>query len=360
MNHRIESALCALILCLVCVGCGREALDELVPVRELSYNRVERNTALVVKGDITPIFDEQLTLSGYEEQVYRVKAEEYENMVETYQLTLKQVTCGVGDMVKAGNVLVGYSSSELDGQIQEKEKEKRTAVLELEHVKRLAEIDSGTDYSGQLHSIEQQIKACDFYIEDVEEKYDEINIICERDGIVRYVNPTLYDGYVMPGSELVRVSQDNGYYQVEVDDTASFETGKAYPAGNSMAEYMLEVVELEDASNIMLDGVTEKHENKLEKQYEMLTENRIIYFKPVDTDIKMLEKNVRLETELPVLRDVCYVNQRAVIHRGDCDYVYVVDEEGKRRACSVGLGRVVGEYQIITEGLAGGEVVTLP
>jgi hypothetical protein len=62
MNRILLTVFVSLIV-LDCAGCTGQSMDELVPVRELSYNRVEKNTVIVQKGDITPAFDKPLELA---------------------------------------------------------------------------------------------------------------------------------------------------------------------------------------------------------------------------------------------------------------------------------------------------------
>ena len=358
MNRMIVIVFVFIIVCVTCTGCGSSSLDELVPVRDLSYNRIEKNTALVVKGDITPVFDKTLELAGYEEIKYREDSEEYEALEAVYKLKLAAVNCQVGQQVRKGDVLVSFTSEELDKQIKEKEEEKRLAKLELQHVKELEEIDDESGYSEQIKSIKQQIKICDLYIQDISSKYEEINIICEEDGVVRYINPSLLEGYIVPNSDLIIVSRDDGYYEAQVDDTISFDESKAYEAGSGMERYELKV--MENAAGNMDDN--DVKDNTLSSADSAINDEKkhMVYFKPINNDGRMLEKTILMETELNVLENVCYVDKQALISKDDGEYVYVVDDQGHRRAVSVKTGDIVGEYCIILEGLSGGETVTLP
>lgn len=343
-----------------CTGCGESSLDEMVPVRDLSYNRIEKNTVLVVKGDITPVFDKPLELVGYEEKRYRENSDEYEALESAYKLELKAVNCQVGGQVKKGDTLVSFTSEELDQQIDEKKEEKRLAELELKHVEKLAKLDPASDYSGQLEGIKQQIKICDLYIQDINDKYGEINIICEDDGVVRYINPSLFDGYVVPNSDLIIVSWDKGYYEAQVEDTVAFDAAKTYEAGSGVEKYELKLMDEEE----LLDRKAEDNEDVSDLEGESVNDaaqhTHTVYFKPVNSDGRMLEKTILMETELNTLRNVCYVDKQAIISKDEGDYVYVVDEEDHKRAVSVKTGDIVGDYCIILEGLSGGEIVTLP
>lgn len=367
MNRKIVFAFMILAAGVICTGCDGSSLDELVPVRDLSYNRIEKNTALVVRGDITPAFDKPLELVGYEEKRYRENSDEFEALEEALKLKIKSVNCQVGEQVKKGDVLVSFTSEELDRQIKDKEEEKRLAKLELEHIKKLAKLDTSSDYSGRITGIKQQIKICDLYIQDINDKYGEINIICEEDGAVRYINPSLYDGYVVTNNDLIIVSRDAGYYEAKVDDTVSFDPEKTYEAGSGAAKYELRVMDdaLENNDENNNNGNNNDANDKNEGDTDgdpVINENgtHTIYFKPVNSDGKMLEKTILMEAELDVVKDVCYVDKQAIISKESGDYVYMVDEEGRRRAISVKKGDIVGDYCIILDGLTGGERVTLP
>lgn len=365
---------CVLILGMSAVavlltGCrGMAALDALVPVRELTYNRVEKNTAVVVKGDITPVFDKTLELSGYEETRYRENNEEFEALEDAYKLTLKAVNCQVGKQVKKGEVLVSFSSAELDREINERKEERRLKELELEHIEKLAELDKASDYSGQLAAARQNIKVCDLYIQDINSKYDEINIVCEKDGVVRYINPELAMGRVVTGTDLIIVSQDDGYYKAAIEDTVSFDTTRTYIAGNGAVGYELKVMDnaiVDNDEEAEIDKSGEPASEAGDNASEEMTgdgENadmRIVCFEPIDAEGKILENSIRLTTELNTVKNVCYVDKESIISTDNGDYVYVVNEDEKRRAVRVKTGDVVGDYCIILSGLYGGEIVVL-
>ena len=364
MNRILLTVFVSLIV-LDCAGCTGQSMDELVPVRELSYNRVEKNTVIVQKGDITPAFDKPLELAGYEEIRYRENSDEYSALETAYNITLKAVNCEVGQYVKKGDVLVSFASAELDRQIKDKQEEKRLASLELEHIKKLERIDSNTDYSAQIEGIRQQIKICELYIQDINDEYAKINIICEENGVVRYVNPSLFDGYVMPDSDLVIVSHDKGYYEAEVDDTVTFDKSGTYVAGNCDARYELKVMDEADndsADKTMIDDNSynaDVSEDAGDLSYEQQNKKKV-YFTPIDNNNTILEKTIQLQTKLKAVKNVCYVDRQAIISKDDNEYVYVVDDKGRRRAVEVKTGDVVDNYCIILDGLKGGETVSLP
>ncbi|MCR5700854.1 MAG: hypothetical protein K6G76_01770 [Lachnospiraceae bacterium] len=358
MNKMIMTFFSMLIISLICTGCENTSMDELVPANDITYNKIEKNTVVVEKGDITPVFDKPLELAGYEEKKYREDSDEYEALKAAYELTLKSVNCEVGQKVKKGDVLVSFTSKELDGQIKEKQEEKRLAALELEHIKKLAKINDTENYDEQMESIKQQIKICDLYIQDISDKYNEINIVCEEDGVVRYIDSSLFDGYVATNSDLIIVSKDDGYYETEVDNTVSFDAEKTYEAGSGATKYELAVLEKVDGK--LSDEKAENNERISNTNEKKEPQTHVAYFKPINNNGQMLEKSIRLETELNTLKDVCYVDKQAIIRMENAEYVYMVDDEGKRRAVKVITGDVVDNYCIILDGLSGGERVALP
>ena len=107
------SACMILMLCLA-TGCGNADIDALVPAQDYSVSSMERTTADVQKGELTPEFNQQMELSGYSEIIYNVKENEFNELQAKYKPTLDKVTVKVGDWVQEGDTLVSFKSEVLE------------------------------------------------------------------------------------------------------------------------------------------------------------------------------------------------------------------------------------------------------
>jgi hypothetical protein len=161
------------------------------------------------------------------------------------------------------------------------------------------------------------------------------------------------------------VSHDKGYYEAEVDDTVTFDKSGTYVAGNGAARYELKV--MDEAENDSDDKAmiadnsdnADVSEDAGDLSYEQQNKKKV-YFTPIDNNNTILEKTIQLQTKLKAVKNVCYVDRQAIISKDDNEYVYVVDDKGRRRAVEVKTGDVVDNYCIILDGLKGGETVSLP
>jgi multidrug efflux pump subunit AcrA (membrane-fusion protein) len=71
------------------------------------------------------------------------------------------------------------------------------------------------------------------------------------------------------------------------------------------------------------------------------------------------QDTLQMKVQKPTIRDAVYVDSSAIRVVNGSYYVYLLDENGFRQAVEVQVGDVVDGYTIITDGLSGGEQVTL-
>ena len=327
----------AVLLALILTGCGNAAEDALVSPEIPEYNAMVPKTAEVIRGDLTPQYSARLDLLGYERVHYQFTQAEYEEMYGSYQLKIDEILVNVGDFVEKGEVMVSFHSDMLDKQIRDYEKQIEDARLSIEHLKRLSAIDPTEDHSDEIASLNREIQVAGLYIDDIEETYRKLNLISESDGFVSFISTTLREGYVTPGSDLILVDKSRGLYTTEKTEGYDFKPGEIYTAHLGKVEHRVEVVETPEGED-----------------------SGKVYFMPLDGEDEMPEKNLMLEFELPAVKDACYVNRQAVYDKDDIYFVYVVQENGMRRAVEVTPGDKIGNYLIIKEGLNGGENVELP
>ena len=336
-RQKLKITALAAVLALSFTGCGNAVEDALVPPVMPVYNPVEPGTVEVLRGDLKPRFSAKLELLGYEQSRYQFSTAEFEEVNNIYGLKLDEIHVSVGDRVHAGDVMVSFHSEMLDEQIRENEKKISEANLEIDHLKRVSAIDSDQDNSAEISRLNREIEVARLYISDVNEIYRKLNVISEVDGYVSYVNNALEAGYLTGGQDMVVVDRSDGIYATDKIEGFDFKAGETYTAEYGNLTRKLQVVDPPEGQS-----------------------GDRVYFQPVDAEGEMLEKELKLEFELPVMKDVCYVNQRAIFKKNDMYFVYVVKENGMRTAVVVTPGDTVDNYRIIKEGLSGGEQLELP
>lgn len=334
--NKCRRALIFFSMALALSGCGSEKEDPLVPPVEPSYDAVVPTITVVEKGDVTPSYEMELQLMGYDRKRYKYSFAEYTELSETYELEVEDVLVNVGETVEEGDVMVSFHSKVLDEKIRENQLKMNEAAIEIEHLKVLQMINSNKDYSYDIEKQERDMNAAALHISDVRDTYRRLSMIAEADGVVASVNSIVQNGYIKPDTDIVEVVSSKGYYIAPKNSVGlDFKTGEKYTATTLVSEYQLEVVDTPEG---------ESSDN--------------VYFKTVGVE-NMIEKELTLKLELPLQKDVCYVNERAILRKGDHTYVYVVNEEGLCTAVEVELGERFDENVIVKKGLEGGENVAL-
>ena len=166
---------------LMTTGCSNEKLDPLVEPRHIEDLSSERTTMVVEKGDLVPIFEASATLAGFNETDYRVDSNQIDDMETMYEITGHELKVSVGDSVKAGDVLVSFSSKVLDEKLKDNQTKVTEANLEIEHLEKLQAIDPSLDYSGDIAELNEDIGLANKYIEDINETYASLNLVATED-----------------------------------------------------------------------------------------------------------------------------------------------------------------------------------
>ena len=325
------------VLLLSLTGCGEAVEDDLVSPETPSYNSYVPKTTDVIRGDLERKFEQRLDLMGYDRVRYRFTEAQYMELYGTYQLEVDEVHVNLGDKVHDGDLMVSFHSKVLDDKIKENEKKITDAGLSIEHLKNLEAIDPSADHSEEIKRLEREISVARLYITDVNDTYRKLNIYSEVNGYVSAVDSALQDGFVYPGKDLIVVDVDDGYYKMEKPEYYTFRVGEIYTATARYSEFQVEVIDPPEGGS-----------------------DSYIFFRPVGLEGEILEKNLMLKFELPVLKDACYVNRQAVFEKNGQYFVYVVREDGMREAVYITKGEQYGNFLIVKDGLEGGEKVELP
>lgn len=358
------AAICVALLSLSMLsGCGESDMESLCLPRDLSQAGVDRNTAEVEKGDLSPVYENIIELAGYEETSYKVEKEKADELENLYEAKLDKVHVSVGDRVKAGDTLISFKSESLSKELRQYENAKSEASLEKEHYEKLMQIDSSLDYRDEIAALEKDIELANTHIQDVNDAYDSINIIAEKDGVVKFINQSVQDGFLIVAAPMITVADDAGYYVMDfygngdeatssdakmVTTDVEFHVGDVCPAKTFMSEYQVEVIEDPTKYGTETDAVA--------TGTDAVSDGKV-YFKLVgDSAIK--DNYLTVVVELPEIKGALYVDKKGVIFTDTQDYAYK-QVDGEFIATKVTVGDNVGQYIIIKEGLEEGDVVSV-
>ncbi|MBR4758795.1 MAG: biotin/lipoyl-binding protein [Lachnospiraceae bacterium] len=343
-------------------------MDPLVDPLYIDTAGVERATVLVKRGNLAPVYQREIELSGYGEMAYRVEKDLLYKLETQYEASVDELHVEVGDRVKEGDVLLSFSSEVLEDRLSDSERTLRHAKLDIEHYRKLEDIDPLSDYRNEIGDLEDDSTLAKLYIEDVEKTYAEINVISTGEGVVSFVDPSVLDGFLKVGTPMIKVIQDDGYYTCDLDDHSElhagedqvdFSPGQHFIARSMFAEFEVETIEKPtgEVSGNSVDG------------------DNIVYFKLVGVDENAIkEKKLTIYKELKEIKNVLYVEQAALIHPADTIqsfgaapsdvndgyYVYKMQDDGTFRVQKVVPGDLCGKYIVIKEGLEEGDVVSIP
>ena len=355
----------------------------------------QKNTVVVEKGDLTPTYERTVMLSGYNEEIYRLEQNQLSKMEEDYEAVFDEVKVEVGDTVSEGDVLLTFTSEALDKKLADSQETKRKAELSIEHYRNLMYINDDLDFSEDIASLENDIYLANVYINDVNETYNSLNVVAKGSGTVSFVSDTVKDGYIKPGSPLIKIVSDDGYYEMPLEEEegpnmrheigsdatgtdaleVKFHVGDRFKARNGLSEFTLEVIEKPDSSNASETeendedtetDETDETEAEAEADAEPATKtdakeitDDTIYFRMVD-DVLVNEKQLILFDELPEIKNVCYVDKRVLSEYEGEVFVYREGEDGIFQSVKVKIGQVIGNNVIIREGLEEGDTVSIP
>lgn len=310
-------------------GCGSGGQQAAV-IEQEPYEKMTYQTAEVQRGDLNPSITLTLSAEGYEQIKYNATSAE---------LKLDKLHVSVGDRVQKGDLLVSFEAESIDLMIAGYEEQKEQNELLVEHYENLMRIDASADYTDDITNLKEDIQVARLYIEEAKSRLSDYQIVAKEAGTITEINADLRDGYYKPGATLLTEVCGTGNYSAATEDTEVFTVGETYTAEAGVASYELRLVDITE---------------------EILT------FEPV-SDMSSVSKTneLTLTVEKPPLTDVVYVDKAAIQSVAgeedtqDTYFVYVMEDDGYRKAVFVTTGDQVNGYTVITQGLKGGEKVTL-
>lgn len=309
-----------------CASGGKQA----VTIEQEPYEKITYQTVEVQRGNLNPSVTLTLSVEGYEQINYSATNSE---------LKLDKLHVSVGDKVQKGDVLVSFESESIEQMIADYEEKKKQNELLVEHYENLMRIDASADFQADITMLREDIQVAQLYIEEAKSRLSDYQIVAKEEGTITRINDYLQNGYYRPGATLLTEVCGTGNYSAATEDTEPFTVGETYTAEAGVASYELRLVDITET---------------------------VLTFEPI-SDMSSVSKTneLTLTVEKPQLTDVVYVDkdaiQRVEGEEGNQDtcFVFVMEEDGYRNAVLVTTGDTVNEYTVITQGLNGGEKVTL-
>lgn len=299
------------------------------------YSKVEFNTEKVSSGDIQSTLTLELKPDGYSSKDYSIQQSDYQ---------IDEVKVKKGDKVAKGDVMIQFKATEIQKTIDQYTEQKEKDRLLIDHYTRLAEIDKSQDYSADIASAKEDMDVADTYIKEQNERMKDYQLIAAKAGTVTYIDSDLQYGYVTAGQTLITVDSGSSDYVSETNDTYKFKEGEVYEADFQEATFSLKLIKCE------------KYKSKATGE-----EMQKVTFQPVVDMAGVTEADtLKMVIEKPVVKNVIYVNKKAVFTGSDDKtYAYVVDDAGNRSAVEVTVGDTVDDKTIIKSGLKAGEQVVV-
>lgn len=323
MGRKGKGILCVCVGVLLLSGCGA-AEQSVVTIERTPYEKLSYETTEVKRGNLVPEISLKLEQEGYEKINYQATGKDLE---------LDTVYVSVGDHVEKGDILVSFRSESVQEIIDTYEEQREQNQLLIDHYTRLMQIDTGLDYGGDIEALQNDIGIANLYIEEAQEKLSRYQIVAEKSGTITKMDAYLQNGVFMPDKQLITQVCGTGNYLTEKPEGYEFTPGDIYTAEAGINAYELKVSEV--------------------------TENSVIFTPVSDMSAVAEGSTLQMTVKQPEVTDAVYVNANAVKEVDGAYYVYLLNENGYREAVSVTVGDCVGEYRIITDGLSGGEKVTL-
>lgn len=299
------------------------------------YSKVEFNTEKVSSGDIQSTLTLELKPDGYSSKDYSIQQSDYQ---------IDEVKVKKGDKVAKGDVMIQFKATEIQKTIDQYTEQKEKDRLLIDHYTRLAAIDKSQDYSADIASAQEDMDVADTYIKEQNERMKDYQLIAAKAGTVTYIDSDLQYGYVTAGQTLITVDSGSSDYVSETNDTYKFKEGEVYEADFQEATFSLKLIKCE------------KYKSKATGE-----EMQKVTFQPVVDMAGVTEADtLKMVIEKPVVKNVIYVNKKAVFTGSDeKTYAYVVDDAGNRSAVEVTVGDTVDDKMIIKSGLKAGEQVVV-
>lgn len=354
--------LACLTMCLA--GCGEYTETAEVEIPRKIYQKSEYVTTTVNRGDMKP------------ELVLKLKAQVADQVkysVNLLDAEVEEVYVTTGEKVEKGQLLVSFKSEKTKKEIEDYSAELEEKQLMLEHYTRMSLYDlqprdyyvkekkeyplyqeqedninaerdadnkrrKAVDYDLTIEQLQSDVNLASMYLEEANARLEECQIRAEEDGVISFISQGLMSGYVEPGAMVITEITGESSYVAYTIDTYDFQIGDTYEAEDESSSYKMTVSEVSEESS----------------------GTRTIVFVPDSTLLDPPDNDSLVMTiQKQQLKDVVYVDAKAVNTVNDRSMVYLVSPEGFLDVREVELGEQVDDVVVIKSGLDGNEKVAI-
>lgn len=349
-------------------GCGGSE-RALVHIGTPSIEEKDYTTTFVVRGDVTYELEEELHLVNYVESKYGLSSKLMDSMM-LKDVAFDKLYVSVGDKVKKGDVLLTMSSKSLEDEIDSYTEQKEKAQLEKIHYNNRTAIDNDEDNSIAIARCDQDINVATGYLTELESKKENLTIRADEDGEVIDISDQAISGTMSNTDGLLTIASGDDTYFLETEEKTTLSVGQIVTSTNKLLRYDMVVTNVEKSSAgtkvyFKILGIEGKVENEAELAASLVgmaspgdaTETDAMKDAQVSDREKIIVHGLTVPIAEETRKDVLYVASSAVTERDGRYYVFMIDEHGARVSREIKVESVLGEYAIITDGLAEGDEV---
>lgn len=364
--NRAGVVLLAAMLVLSASGCGGSE-RALVHIGTPSIEEKDYTTTFVVRGDVTYELEEELHLVNYVESKYGLSSKLMGSMM-LEDVAFDKLYVSVGDKVKKGDVLLTMSSKSLEDEIDSYTEQKEKAQLEKIHYNNRTAIDNEEDNSIAIARCDQDINVATGYLTELESKKENLTIRADEDGEVIDISDQAISGTMSNTDGLLTIASGDDTYFLETEEKTTLSVGQIVTSTNKLLRYDMVVTNVEKSSAgtkvyFKILGIEGKVENEAELAASLVgmaspgdaTETDAMKDAQVSDREKIIVHGLTVPIAEETRKDVLYVASSAVTERDGRYYVFMIDEHGARVSREIKVESVLGEYAIITDGLAEGD-----
>lgn len=363
-KHFIEKGITLICLATFLGGCGEYVETTEVEIPRKIYQKMEYVTTEVQRGDMKP------------EVVLKLKAQTADQVkysVDLLDAEVEEVYVTTGERVEQGQLLVSFKSEKTKKEIEEYSAELEEKQLMLEHFTRMSLYDlqpreyyvkekkeyplyqeqedninkerdednkrrKAVDYDLTIEQLQSDVNLASMYLEEAQARLERCQVRAEEDGVISFISQGLMSGFVEPGAMVMTEITGESSYVAYTVDNFDFKIGDTFEAEDETTTYKMTVSDVSEESS----GT---------KTIVFIPDTTLL--DPPDDD------SLVMTIQKQLLKDVVYVDAKAVNKVGDMNIVYLVSPEGFLDAREVELGDPVDDMIVIKSGLDGNEKVAI-
>lgn len=325
------------IVMVLCVGllsgcAGKNQTADLV-ITIPEYEKITYTTEPAVYGDIEPVLNLRLKSDEFERKDYYPDHDE---------MKVDQVLVHAGDVVQDGDIMVTFFSDDIDEERRQYENRVEEDALLIDHYTKLDQINQTDEHKESIEQLKKDQEIAGLYIQDLDARLEAYTIKAEGNGMVSSVSELLDYGEAYADTPAVTVLYGSDDYITTTEDDYAFEVGQTFTATFGVGNYDVRLTAIEELATGTDAGT-----------------KRQLTFTLVDSASRPSSDSLSLEIKKPVLKDVLYVPETAVVDVGGDKYVYVMDDEGFRHGIHVQAGATIDGNTVIEDGLKEGDKVVI-